>query len=198
MDPVAMNRDTYELVADDYEQRHRDPHPGLVADAAEFASAVPAGPVADIGCGPGRDLRLLRQNGLTAIGLDLSRAMLAAGGLAGLVQAEMRFLPLRTDSLAGVWSQAAMLHIPHAQVPQVLAEMSRVCVPGGRLFLVVAEGDGEAVEPHPSGAGLQRFFAYHRADPLQNLLADVGFSVTAVRREESHRRWLHISATQTG
>ncbi len=198
MDPVAMNRDTYDVVADEYAQRNRGPFPGLVASVAEFAAAVPAGPVADIGCGPGRDLRLLRENGLTAIGLDLSRAMLAAGGLTGLVQADMRFLPLRTDSLAGVWSQAAMLHIPHAQVPAVLAEMSRVCVPGGRLFLVVAEGDGEALEPHPSGSGLQRFFAYHREEPLRKLLTDVGFEVTAVRREASHRRWLHISATQTG
>jgi SAM-dependent methyltransferase len=198
MDPVAMTRDTYEVVAGEYAQRSMHGYPGLVASATEFAAAVPAGPVADIGCGPGRDLQLLRECGLTAIGLDLSRAMLTAGGLTGVAQADMRALPLRTDSLAGVWCHAAMLHIPHAQVPRVLAEIARVCVPGGRLYLAVAEGDGEVVEPHAYGAELSRFFAYHREDPLRNLLSDTGFEVTSVRREASHRQWLHIGATQTG
>jgi SAM-dependent methyltransferase len=198
MDPVAMTRDTYELIAGEYAKRNRDHFPGLLAAATEFANAVPAGPVADIGCGTGRDLQLLRKCGLSAIGLDLSRAMLTAGGLTGVAQADMRALPLRTDSLAGVWCQAALLHIPHTQVPAVLAEMSRVCVRGGRLYLAVAEGDGETVEPPPSGGGLLRFFAYHRIDPMRELLAGAGFEVTAVRREAAHRQWLHINAIQAG
>lgn len=79
----------------------------------------------------------------TVRGLQRYPAMLAAGGLGGVAQADMLALPPRSGGKAGLWCQAAMLHIPHAQVPQVLAEMARISAREARLHLVVADGDGE-------------------------------------------------------
>jgi SAM-dependent methyltransferase len=196
-DPVAANQATYDRVAPLYRQRSGTVYPGLVRMVAGFAAAVrPGGWVADIGCGPGRDTALLRDAGLRVIGLDLSLGMLRADGLTGVGQADMRALPLADGALHGIWCSAALLHIPLAAVPGVLAEFGRVCAPGAALHLQVAEGDGEhwEIDHYP---GERRFFAHHQEPDLTVALARVGFTVHGVGREQGHRNWLIMDATRT-
>jgi SAM-dependent methyltransferase len=197
-DPVGANRATYDRVAPLYRQRSGTVYPRLVEMVAGFAAAVPRGGwVADIGCGPGRDTALLREAGLRVIGLDLSLGMLRADGLPDVAQADMRALPLADGALAGIWCSAALLHIPLADAPRVLAGFARVSAPGGVLHLQVAEGDGEhwEIDHYP---GERRFFAHHREPELTAALARVGFTVHGVRRNEGHRSWLIMDATRTG
>lgn len=106
----------------------------------------------------------------------------------------MRALPLQSQCIAGLWCQAAMLHIPHAQVPQVLAEMARVSTRNARLHLAVADRDGEGLEPDAYGSGLDRFFAYHRPESFRPLVSRAGFEVIEVRRRTTNRRWLRLTA----
>jgi SAM-dependent methyltransferase len=192
-----VNRDTYDAIALDYHARANRIWPELPAAVARFAQAVPAGDwVADVGCGPGRDTALLRSAGLRAVGLDLSLGMLRAGGLAGMAQADMRALPVGSGALAGVWSCAALLHIPLAAAPGVLAEFARVVRPGGVLHLQVAEGDGEEWQ-YGGSQGRPRFFAHHREPELTSQLGAVGFAVYRVERAATHRNWLIIDAGRT-
>lgn len=65
-------------------------------------------PVLDLGCGDGRHLPWLRAQGLTVIGLDLSRPLLAAATAraphAALVCADMLHLPCRDGAFGAVVS----------------------------------------------------------------------------------------------
>lgn len=140
---------------------------------------------------------LLRDRGAEVVGLDLSAGMLRTAGLAGVVQADMRRLPVRTGVLDGVWSQAALLHVPRADVPAALAEFRRVLAPTGLLHLVVSEGEGQGWEAHRYGSALPRWFVHHSEEKLRELLNTAGFDVLDVRRLVAERNWLRLRAASS-
>ncbi|MBC9033493.1 class I SAM-dependent methyltransferase [Sphingomonas sp. JC676] len=91
----------------------------------------------DAGCGTGRRLRDC--GAATAIGIDLSPEMLAAGRAAGLpdtiptLVGDLRALPVADRAFDVVWCRLAIGHVPECEA--VYAELSRVCRPGGRVIV---------------------------------------------------------------
>jgi SAM-dependent methyltransferase len=76
-----------------------------VGSLLQVAPGLASGPVLDLGCGSGRHLAELRKVNPQAFGLDLSPHLLglAPEGLRGwLLRGDMRHLPIRPDSLAGI------------------------------------------------------------------------------------------------
>jgi ubiquinone/menaquinone biosynthesis C-methylase UbiE len=107
----------------------------------------------------------------------------------------MRHLPLRTAAVDAIWCQAALLHIPRADVPTVLAEFARLVRAGGELFLAMAEGDGQSWEVASNyDSTHRRWFTYHRAAELGDLLLAAGFEVRHLRRSRSAREWFSLNA----
>jgi SAM-dependent methyltransferase len=194
---VAGTQRTYTAIAADYAgRRHRGDADRLFAHLARLGEDLGAGArVADIGCGPGHQTAQLRELGLRAYGFDLSFAMLGALRIPGLAQADMRALPIRTGALDGVWCAAALLHIPRAMVPGVLAEFHRVLRPEGRLGLMIAEGEGEGWEQVSYRDDDQRrYFVYHSAEAITDALAGAGFGLIGAARTSTHRKWLTLHA----
>lgn len=194
-DAVQTTKATYALIAQAFAGMQAIGTEELETDLDFIARAAAGGIVADIGCGPGRDTLGLRSRGVRAIGLDLSDAMLRAGGLTGVAQADMRFLPVRDGSLHAIWCQAAFLHIPREYAQPVLSEFARTVRPGGVLHLAVAEGDGEGWEVASNyGTDARRWFTYHREPSLIPMLDAAGFSVLSLRRWTYYRDWLGVRA----
>jgi SAM-dependent methyltransferase len=195
-EPIAETQETYDAIAPEYARRTSTVHPQLFDDVASLTAGLPPGSwVADVGCGPGQQVRALREHGFRVVGLDLSHAQLRVGGLTGAARADMRRLPLRTGSVDAVCCQAALLHLPRGDVPGVLAEFGRAVRPGGRLYLSVADGDGQGWEIATNyGSDRRRWFTYHREPDLTALLSAAGFVVDEVRRTASYRDWLAIHA----
>jgi ubiquinone/menaquinone biosynthesis C-methylase UbiE len=195
MDASRITRDTYDQLADRFAASNRMPWPELDRRMAAFMVRLPERPtVLDAGCGPGRDTLLLRGRGARAVGLDVSFGMLRAQSLARAVQADMRALPVRDQAVDAVWCQAAMLHVPRPDVPRVLGEFTRVTRPAGVLHLGVAEGDGEGWEHDAYGTNHSRWFVRHRFEPLRELLAGAGWTVTDAERLHHVRDWLYVLA----
>jgi ubiquinone/menaquinone biosynthesis C-methylase UbiE len=71
------------------------------------ASPSPGAVAADIGCGHGRDIALLRARRFRVIGIDLSLGQLRTSSLAGVVQADMRQLSPPGGSVDAIWCHAA-------------------------------------------------------------------------------------------
>jgi SAM-dependent methyltransferase len=170
----------YDAIAATYDQR-QDRLPNFLGSWLErFAATVrPDGLVADLGCGPARHGQTLAGLGLQVVGVDLSAGMVAIARqrLPGrIAQGDLRHLPIATAALDGVWSAAALLHVPRTDVPAVLAEFRRVLRPGGALGLVTAAGEQEGWEPVPYVQGWQRWYVYHPPALLADLLTAPGWT----------------------
>ncbi|MBB4926897.1 class I SAM-dependent DNA methyltransferase [Kitasatospora kifunensis] len=193
-DPTYLQatRTFYDTVAAEYAERFNAELAGKPLDRAMlavFAELVLAdgladgsGPVADLGCGPGRITAHLNSLGLNAFGVDLSPAMveLARQTHPGLrfEEGSMTGLDLADGSLAGVVAWYSIIHTPPERLPLVLSEFHRVLVPGGHLLVAFQVGD----EPrHLEWPGLPASLDFRRWSPdrIAELLREAGFEVTA-------------------
>lgn len=204
-DPVAETIRSYELVAADYARRNAVATERHQAHQASFLSLVgPGARVADAGCGPGRDAAWFRSCGVRVVGVDRSREMLRRAVAAGVPVAygDLRALPFASSSLDGLWSSAALLHVPRAEVPATLRGWRRVLGDGGVLGLSTSLGGDEGwevvpydVAAQPASRDVRRWFVHHDADSLLGLVSDAGFRVESATEGVASRRWLMVLAT---
>lgn len=154
-----------------------------------FAEVVPAGPVADVGCGPGRISGFLREQGLDMFGIDLSPGMVAVArrehpGIRFEV-GSMTGLEVADASLAGVLAWFSLIHVPDEAVPGVLAEFRRVLRPGGVLLVGFHAGDGSRLKSEGYGGHPMNVWVHRRpAARVAGWLREAGFTVEA---EMTHR-----------
>ena len=99
-----MTRATHDTIGPEYARRWGTRSDWAQALIGRLSGMLPAGArVVDVGCGPGQHTLMLRGCGLRTVGLDLSSGMLRALAVPGLVQADMRALPLGLGSLEAIW-----------------------------------------------------------------------------------------------
>jgi SAM-dependent methyltransferase len=148
---LRETRTSYDTVAVDYADLLRNAFDGIpleramLAAFAELVLAAGGGPVADVGCGPGRVTAHLHSLGLDAFGVDLSPGMVEVArrehpGVRFEV-GTMTALDLPDGRLAGVVAWWSIIHTPPEVMPAVFAELHRVLAPGGHLLLGFHVGD---------------------------------------------------------
>jgi len=181
-------RSAYDALAALYAEQFKDTlddrpvERGLLAAFAEKVRHAPAGPVVDLGCGPGHIAAYLRGLGLSVLGVDQSAEMLAIGracypGVRFALGSITR-LGLADNSCSGVLSRSSIIHLPPALLPSALTEFARVLVPGGWLLLSFSATDGP--EP-PHEYYDHRVAAAYRwwPDYIVSLLRTAGVTETA-------------------
>jgi SAM-dependent methyltransferase len=138
MSPDAPTTQTYyDRFAAGYEaERHHGYH-RLVDDLEhDLVRRFGAGKdVFEAGCGTGLLLRQAAAVARSAVGLDLSRGMLAPARARGLrvVQGSLTDVPLPSGAFDLVYSMKVLAHVP--PIVRAVAELGRLCRPGGHLLL---------------------------------------------------------------
>lgn len=151
---LRVTADAYDAVAVRYAELVRD-EPALPLDRAvlaafaELVRSTGPGPVAELGCGPGRMTAHLRGLGLDVFGVDLSPVMI---DLARETYPDLRFdvgsmdaLDLEGGKLQGIVSWYSVIHTPPQDLPSYFAEFRRVLAPDGHLLLAFFESEGEPI-----------------------------------------------------
>ncbi|WP_329248179.1 class I SAM-dependent methyltransferase [Actinoallomurus sp. NBC_01490] len=187
---LADARRSYDTVATSYADQVRDlldetPYErSVLALFADLVRTIGGGPVADVGCGPGRITAYLRELGVDTFGIDLSPAMIEVArrdhpGLRFEI-GSMTDLDVADASLAGLVAWYSLIHVPDDEIGLVLAHFRRVLRPGGPLLLSFHIGDESWLKTQGYG-GHPMNVHVHRRQPGQVAawLNDAGFTVEA-------------------
>ncbi|MFF3492707.1 class I SAM-dependent methyltransferase [Streptomyces sp. NPDC002795] len=161
---------------------------------AERVRRADAGPVADLGCGPGHVTAHLDSLGLSAFGIDLSPKTVAEARRAhpGLrfEEGTMTALDLADGSLGGVVAWYSTVHTPPELLPTVFAEFHRVLAPGGYLLLGFKAGDLLRHLDHAYGHDLSLDVYWLDPEHVAGLVDQAGLPVEAqlIREPEDYER----------
>ena len=129
--------------------------------------------ILDFGCGPGRDLATLRSLGHEPVGLEGSGALAAlARKHSGCEVWEQDFLHLRLPEadFDGVFANAALFHVPRADLASVLGQLHASLRPEGVLFTSNPRGDNW------EGWHGGRYGAYHDLTAWRAFVQAAGFA----------------------
>jgi ubiquinone/menaquinone biosynthesis C-methylase UbiE len=133
---IQHNREYYDEFAAGYEDRRHHGYHALI-DRLEVAIALPyarGARVLEAGCGTGMILKELAPHARSAVGLDLSPAMLRraqARGL-GVVHGSITDLPFADHEFDLAYSFKVLAHVE--QIGRAMQEMARVVRPGGHVI----------------------------------------------------------------
>ncbi|WP_086730475.1 class I SAM-dependent methyltransferase [Streptomyces carpinensis] len=191
-------RESYDTVAATYAERVPEPAEldplsrGMLAVFAESVRLAGAGPVADVGCGPGKVTAHLAASGVDAFGVDLSARMVSLARRAHphlrFVQGSMTALGIGGDTLGGVLAWYSTHHTPPALLPAVFAEFHRVLAPGGHLLWGCHIGDEHLRPSQGYGHPVSYEWYLLSAERVAELLGEAGLVVTARLVQEPEGR----------
>lgn len=188
-DTVDGRLDAYYIAFEDKFRGSRADIKDRLRDYVEPIKIAGAGgidkPILDIGCGRGEWLELLREEGLTAYGIDSNAMMVERSVQAGLdarhddLLAHLHQLP--DASRSAVTAFHVVEHLPLGVLIDFLDEVLRVLSPGGLLIL-------ETPNPETMKVGATTFYydPTHRNPlpplPLQFMVEHRGFSEVEVKK----------------
>ncbi len=144
------------------------------------ADAAAAGPVADLGCGPGQVTAYLAAAGTDTTGFDLSPGMIEQArtehpDLAFEVGDLTRLLrPRSAAGWAAITAWYSLVHLADSELHGVLAGLARVLAPGGVLALAVHIGDGIQHADELFGAAVDLDFVLHDRHHVLAAVAEAG------------------------
>lgn len=158
-------------------------YPGLKDEVLAFEKEVEADlPILDLGCGGGRDSRLLASLRRRVVAGDICRGMLTTARASspdqieaiGFVRLNMLALPFDDGAFGGTWACGSMLHLPSPAFPQALAEIRRTLRAGGIAVISMRAGDGEGWREGGTLKG-RRWFTLVDPDEFTATMVTAGF-----------------------
>ncbi len=149
------------------------------ADANWVADNRQAGPLIDLGCGPGWQLANIEG---PVLALDAATTMLrqvpANAPHAHRVSASVDALPFATGSLGGAIGNRVYLHLRAQAVPAALADLHRALAPDSPVFLHLLRDDADQ-EFRNDGLLPDRLFSGWSENRLRLILDGAGFDIVS-------------------
>ena len=166
--PLQINRAYYDEHADHFHVRTE----ALPLNAAyePFLRELPScAHILDAGCGPGRNAAAFMSHGNRVTAIDASPAMVQLARRRGINASVMTFQQMTfNEEFDGIWASASVLHVPHAEISDVLNRFARALNPQGILYVSLKEGQSERI------AEDGRFFSYFTLNEFSDSLTRSG------------------------
>lgn len=198
---IGRTARAYDAVAKAYAEAWFD-DPVMETRLSRFLDLLPSpGIVLDAGCGPGRDIRLIAKRGIEAVGIDISRGMIAEARTRvpeGIFRRmDLRSIAFPPESFDGVWACGTLQFLPSTALSVALSELNRILKTGGLFYVMVKEGNGEYID---RGGYYEKFYALPN---IERVLYNAGFEILEVQRDVGAKsnqggtnNWLNILANK--
>ena len=160
---------------------------------------APGARILDFGCGSGRDSRYFLSKGFEVEACDGSQEMVRiASETAGIRVRKMLFEELaEVDRYDGIFACASILHVPYAQLGDILAKIERALKDNGILYVSFKYGTFE-------GERNGRYFRDFTEESYREFLKDFHeFRMTDqwitsdVRPNRGEEKWLNVLLRRT-
>ncbi len=143
-----------------------------IAALLQYIEGVLPFTILDVGCGPGRDLKVFRQQGHIAVGLEggvrFAEMARTYSGCDVWLQ-NLLNLDLPADHFDGVFANASLFHVPSQALPRVLSELYATLKSNGVLFSSNPRGNNQ------EGWNRGRYGAYHDLETWRIFMTNAGF-----------------------
>lgn len=190
----------YELNADNYFRITSDADVSSIYQ--HFLSRIPkGGRLLDAGNGSGRDTAAFVRRGYLVEAFDFSPALCELSTEFTGIQTRVRcFQDVdENEEFDGVWACASLLHVPQAELSEVINRLIRALKPKGVLFMSFKYGTGERV------AKDGRYFVDMTEDRIfdvlhgiQNLTVDRVWRTLGEDKFEGQGEWLNVLVSKDG
>ena len=163
----------YNRSAEDFREGTRDHDVSQnIAALLQYIESEPPFTILDLGCGPGRDLKVFTELGHIAVGLEgAPRFAVMARAYSGceVWQQDFLKLDLPDNHFDGVFANAALFHVPSQELPRVLLELHATLKPCGVLFSSNPHGHNQ------EGWNRGRYGAYYDLETWRRFMSAAGF-----------------------
>ena len=170
---ASVTLEHYDRHADDFWQGTKDHDVSQNIEALlKYIEGAPPFTILDLGCGPGRDLKVFSERAHVAVGLEGSaRLAEMARAYSGceVWQQDFLKLDLPENFFDGVFANAALFHVPGSESPRVLRELRATLKPRGVLFSSNPHGDNE------EGWQGRRYCAFYNLETWRRYVTAAGF-----------------------
>ncbi|MDO1580780.1 class I SAM-dependent methyltransferase [Rhizobium oryzicola] len=169
------------------------PHPWR----ERFLALLPVGAaILELGCGGGHDTRCMIDAGFAVTPTDgIAEIAAEAAQRLGVSVQVLRFEDIAFEAaFDGVYASACLLHVPRADLGEILGKVRRALKPSGLFYASYKAGKAEGHD------GFGRYFNYPDAAWLEETYRSAGWSHVTLEEadglgyDRQQTRWLHVFA----
>lgn len=169
-------------------QRQLEDFRGLVQSPAR---------VLDIGAGAGYDLSFLSKfYSVTGVEVDSEIARIAQfeNPNADIIIMDIMDYEIQANVFKGVWARDIMHHLSDEKINELMPRIYNGLVPGGVLFMIVREGEGEADEIDTyAGRQVKKHYNFYTEAEVNEMAGNYGFDIVSLEKVQRSHSWLAVA-----
>lgn len=150
----------------------------------DFAQRV-SGIIVDVGCAAGLEKDLLKDNRNEYIGIDFCKEMMIFND--NKIIADARLLPLKTESIDGIWCCSLLKHLLRSEAQKVVKEIERILKKGSYAWIGFDIGKGQRIEKRNN---LKFIINLYTEEEARMLLRN--FEIISIEKETDWANFLNI------
>ncbi|NKG29176.1 class I SAM-dependent methyltransferase [Erwinia rhapontici] len=157
------------------------------------AHLKPGARILDAGCGSGRDAKAFHEMGYDVEAFDASAELVElARQHSGLPVEQKRFEDVtEVERYNGIWCCASLLHVPLAELPEVMSRLARALKPGGVWYLSFKYGSGEREKDGRVFTDMDEIKLNDLIADLENIVLLDTWITGDKRPERQNEKWLN-------